>query len=54
LADIVGGTMTITQPISTGDIVKRLGHAYHQGDTTATAGYFIMLFRPSNDYTIAP
>jgi hypothetical protein len=54
LADIVGGTMTITQPISTGNIVKRLGHAYYEDNTTTNAGYFIMLFRPSNDYTIAP
>jgi hypothetical protein len=51
---IFGGNMTITEPISTGNIVKRLGHAYYEDNTTANAGYFIMLFRPSNDYTIAP
>jgi hypothetical protein len=50
---IVGGSMTINEPISTGDIVKRLGHAYYE-DTVDNLGYFIMLFRPSNDYTIAP
>jgi len=53
LADVVGGTMTVFEPTSTGDIVKRLGHAYYE-DTVDNAGYFIMLFRPSNDYTIAP
>jgi len=53
LADVVGGTMTVFEPTSTGNIVKRLGHAYYE-DTVDNAGYFIMLFRPSNDYTIAP
>lgn len=51
---IFGGNMTITEPISTGDIVKRLGHAYYENTTVDDLGYFIMLFRPSNDYTIAP
>jgi len=48
------GTMTINQPSTTNEIIKRLGHCYYESSDILLFGYFIMLFRPSNDWTVVP
>jgi len=49
---LLAGNMTILEPSTTNDVSRRLGHAYYE-DALST-GYFLMLFRPSNDWTIVP
>lgn len=51
---ITAGTMTINQPSTTNEIIKRLGHCYFESSNILFSGYFIMLFRPSNDWTVVP
>jgi hypothetical protein len=51
---ITAGTMTINQPSTTNEIIKRLGHCYFESSNILLFGYFLMLFRPSNDWTVVP
>lgn len=46
------GNMTITPPTTSLSISRRLGHTYYEDGINV--GYFLMLFRPSNDWTIVP
>ncbi len=40
----------IQKPTTTNAVIRRLGHTYFQDGVNT--GYYIMLFRPSNDFTI--
>ena len=44
------GNMTITQPTTLGNTIRRLGHAYYEDGINT--GYYLMLFRPSNDWRV--
>jgi hypothetical protein len=39
-----------TIPTTTNQVIRRLGHAYYQNGIDT--GYYLMLFRPSNDYFV--
>jgi hypothetical protein len=45
-----GGQMSNAVPTTTGDYVRLLGHVYY--NYTADSDYYIMLFRPSNDWIV--
>jgi hypothetical protein len=40
----------IQKPTTTGAVIRRLGHTYFED--SMNTGYYIMLFRPSNDFTL--
>jgi hypothetical protein len=48
IRDGAGNTMSTVVPTTLGEYVRILGHAYHQ--QTGTPEYWIMKFRPSNDW----
>jgi hypothetical protein len=39
-------------PTTTNEVIRRLGHAYYENGIDT--GYYLMFFRPSNDYFVVP
>jgi hypothetical protein len=40
----------INIPVATGEVIRRMGHCYYENGVDT--GYYLMLFRPSNDYFV--